>query len=103
MISKFFLENYHRRRCKAKIPMKMIYNSDAKERIKWLNKQCGTESRYLAPEYDSPVSTTICGDEVVMTLYSKSPLTIQIKNAEIAKAYKQYFEVLWGLAKMGSC
>ena len=77
----------------------MIYNSDAKERVKWLNKKEGTESRCLPQESDSPVSTTICGDEVVMTLYTKSPLTIQIKNAEIAKAYKQYFDVLWGLAK----
>ena len=99
MITECFLENYHRRRSQAKIPMKLIYNSDAKERIKWLNKQPYTESRYLPQECDSPVSTTVCGDEVVMTLYDDSPLTIQIKNAKIAQAYKKYFDVLWNLAK----
>ena len=99
MITKCFLENYHRRRSQAKIPMKLIYNSDAKERIKWLNKQPYTESRYLSPECDSPVSTTVCGDEVVMTLYDDTPLIIQIKNAKIAQAYKKYFDVLWNMAK----
>jgi len=98
MITKCFLENYHRRRANAKIPMKMIYNSDAKERVKWLNKQPYTETRYSAPDCDSPVSTTICGDEVVMTLYDDTPLTIQIKNAKIAQAYKRYFDVLWSHA-----
>ena len=57
-----------------------------------------TETKYSAPECDSPVSTTVCGDEVVMTLYDDTPLTIQIKNAKIAQAYKRYFDILWNLA-----
>jgi len=98
-IGTYFLENYHNRRVKLKLGMKMIYNSDAKERIEWLNKKAYTESRYLPKEYDSPVTTCICGDEVVLILYQENPLVIQIKNADIAKAYKRYFDLFWGLAK----
>lgn len=99
IIGKYFLENYHRRRTKLRLEMKMIYNSDAKERIRWLNKMAYTESRYLPKEYDSPVTTCICGDEVVLILYQDKPLVIQIKNGDIAKAYKKYFDLFWGLAK----
>lgn len=99
MIGNYFLENYHRRRVKQKIGLQLIYNNDAKKRIHFLNKQQYTESKYLEPEYDSPVTTCVCGGEVVMILYQKNPLVIQIKNPDIAKAYKKYFDLLWKLAK----
>lgn len=99
MISKYFLENYHRRRVKQKIGLELIYNSDAKERMHLLNKLPYTESKYLEPQYDSPVTTCVCDSEVVMILYQKNPLVIQIKNPDIAKAYKKYFDLLWKLAK----
>lgn len=99
MIGKYFLENYHRRRVKQKIGLEMIYNSDAKERMHLLNKLPYTESRYLEPQYDSPVTTCICDGEVIMILYQKNPLVIQIKNMDIAKAYKRYFDLMWKLAK----
>lgn len=99
LLGKGFLEDYHKRRIKLKLPMQHIYNSDAKERISWLNSLPLTESKYLPSEYNSPVATSICGDEIVLTLYSKNPLSIQIKNAEIASAYKKYFDLLWTLAK----
>ncbi len=99
IIGPYFLENYHNRRVALKFNLKMIYNSDAEERIKWLNSKKLTEAKFLPKEYDSPVSTSICGDEVVLILYQKNPQVIQIKSAEIAKAYKNYFDLLWGLAK----
>lgn len=99
MIGEGFMEDYHKRRIKMGIEMRHIYNSDAKDRIHFLNKFELTESRYLPKEYDSPVATNICGDEVVLILYSEKPLVIQIKNEQIAKSYKNYFDLLWSLAK----
>ncbi len=99
MLSSHFLENYHRRRVKKKLEFYMIYNSDAKERIKLLNSLDHTEARFLPKEYDSPVTTNICGDEVVLVLYSEDPIVIQIKNEQIAKAYKKYFDLLWKIAQ----
>ncbi len=99
MLGDFFLKRHHDTRKKLKLEMKHIYNSDAKTRIDLLNKLPYTESRYLPKEYDSPVATSICGDEVVLILYTKKPLVIQIKNEQIAKSYKKYFDLLWGIAK----
>lgn len=100
MVGKFFIEKYHRRRIELGLGFYPIYNSDAKDRIRFLNSLEHSESRWLSKEYDSPVSTSICGDEVVLTLYSENPLTIQIRNGEIAKAYKRYWDLLWKLANV---
>ncbi|MBR9683372.1 hypothetical protein GOV03_02425 [Candidatus Woesearchaeota archaeon] len=99
MIGDFFLKKYHQKRVMARVKMYHIYNSDAKNRTEMLNKLSYTESKHLLPEYDSPVATSICGDEVVLILYIKKPLVIQIRNAEIAKAYKNYFDLLWKIAE----
>ncbi|MBU0979393.1 MAG: hypothetical protein KJ709_01185 [Nanoarchaeota archaeon] len=101
ILGDFFLERYHRERVKKKIKFYMIYNSDADVRIDFLNKLNYTEARFLPPEYDSPVTTSICGDEVVFFLYADKPQVIQIKNKEMAKAYRNYFKILWKKARKG--
>lgn len=90
-----FIEHYHKRRVAKKLAMKMIYNSDAKSRIQFLNSLPLTESRYLLPEYDSPAQTNICGDEVVIIVWSKRPSCIQIKSSDVANSYRKYFDILW--------
>ena len=99
ILGEYFLERYHRERIQKKIHFKLIYNHDAKERMDYLNSQELTEARYLPKEYDSPVTTTICGDEVIFFHYSKTPVIIQIKNQDIAASYKRYFDILWEIAK----
>ena len=79
--------------------MKHIYNEDAKDRIKYLSKMPYTEVKYLPKEYNSPVSTEICGEEVMFVFWKKNPLVIHIHNKEIATYYKSYFEILWKNAK----
>ena len=98
-----FLEMYHTERVKKKQRMLHIYNEDAIERIKYLNTIPFTEARYLPKEYDSPVATTICGNQVVLMLWPETqeeePIAIQIINDKIAQAYKRYFYLMWKIAK----
>lgn len=95
----YFIPGYHRKRIKRKIAMRHIYNSNAQDRIEWLNKQPLTEARFLPKEYNSPVSTNICGEEVVFILWGQTPIVIQIEDKEIASSYQKYFELLWKLGK----
>jgi predicted transcriptional regulator len=96
-----FLENFHKRRAERKMWQKHIYNSDAVDRIKYVNKNIPfTEARALPKEYDSPITTHICGEEVVFILWQQNPLVIQIKNKELATAYKGYFDILWERSKL---
>lgn len=95
-----FIKHYHERRIKKKQVMKHIYNEDAKERIKYLNSLPYTEARYLPKEFDSPVATNVCGNEVIFIHWGvKPPLVIQIISKELADQYKKYFELLWKIAR----
>lgn len=99
MLEEFFKE-YHKKRAQKKIALRHLFNYDAKDRIKITNKIPYTQSRYLPKELDQPVSTSICGSLVALTVYKgKNILTIVIENQIIADAYRKYFEYLWKLAK----
>lgn len=101
-ILKHFLPGFHARRVKKEIPMRHIYNLDAIERINHLNTLPCTEARSLPKSYDSPVSTLIAGDLVVLTLFSQDLLVILIESASLARSYRNYFNLLWKLAKVPS-
>ena len=98
-LMKNFISGFHKRRLPKKIVMKHIYNHNAQKRIKYLNTLKLTEARFLPEEFDSKVSTNICGDEVVFTLWHDNIMSIRVKNKEIAESYKKYFYVLWEKAK----
>jgi len=94
-----FLEQFHKQRIEKKIVEKVIYNEDALPRIQELKKIPLLEVKTLPKEFNSPMSTNICGDEVFLELFRDNPLTIQIKNKEIADMYIKYFEILWNASK----
>ncbi len=93
-----FLTQFHKKRVQKKIWMLHIYNEDAKDRVDFLNKLKFTGAKYLPKEYNTFATTRVCGDEVVITHYTRPPLTIQICNKELAETYKKYFKLLWKLA-----
>lgn len=55
------------------------------------------EFRYLRAESDA--TTSIFGDYVAIHTLTQKPLIILIKSKEIAKGYRNYFEVLWKAAE----
>jgi len=94
-----FLKTYHEKRVDLKVPIRQIYNFESMERAKYLDSLPFTDVRCLPEEYDSPVSTTICGDEVAMSYWKGIPIFIHIVKKEIADSYRSYFELLWNKAK----
>jgi len=93
------IPHFHKKRISLDIDMKHIYNHNAKERIEILNNMKNTFAKYLPKSFDSQVSTTICGEEVILTLWHENLINIQIKNKSVANSYKKYFELLWNAAK----
>ncbi|MFC1697052.1 TrmB family transcriptional regulator [Nanoarchaeota archaeon] len=98
---KYMIDNYHRERIKKKIVKKHIYNSDATERINFVNSMEYTEARTLPPEFDSQVETAVCGDEVIIVDWNDPVTVILIKNKNLANSYKKYFEILYDKAIPG--
>ena len=86
---------FHRERIKKKIQMKHIYNPDARQRIKYLNKRRFTEARAFPFKYNSHVSTNICGDKVVFILWNDDINVVEIQNIELAEQQKKVFEAIW--------
>jgi len=94
-IIKYYFPKYTTRRVEKKIAFRIIYCSDdRREEPIPLAKV-----RYLPAGYGSLAATNVWGDKVAILIWTENPLGILIKNREVAKAYKEYFELLWGLAK----
>ena len=59
------------------------------------------EYRCLPRKLMPPTVTVIYGDTVALFVYAPSVIVIRIKNKEIAKTYKMYFDTYWAMAKKG--
>ncbi len=94
-----FIEQFHKERIKLKIPMFHIYNSDAPERIAYLNSLPYTEAQVVPQKFNSPMAISVCADETCIKIWNKNALTIHIKNQEIAESFRDYFKLLRLMAK----
>jgi sugar-specific transcriptional regulator TrmB len=94
-----FLTTFHRKRIEKNIPIKHIYNENAKKRINYLKKLKKSDAKYLPPEFNVPATTVIYGDKITFWIWSEEPFNILIKSEKMAEAYNKYFELLWKLAK----
>jgi uncharacterized protein YpuA (DUF1002 family) len=90
------LPRYTRERIKRGIRIRAIATKESK---KYLEKYKLLEARYLPSQYISPASITIYGDKLGITLWSEEPITILVKNKEIAENFLKYFELIWKIAK----
>jgi sugar-specific transcriptional regulator TrmB len=90
---RFYFKWYDKARKSRKIKMKVIAQN---RNIKNLPL---SEIRYLPEKYSNPVSVNIYGDKTAIILWALKPLAIVIKNREITEGYKNYFELMWKIAK----
>lgn len=89
-----YAEQWAEKRRKKKIKAKIIY-VERTNAPKWVLN----EIRYIPKEYTSPVSTTIYGKKVLIFLDESPVSMILIESEKVAKAYKNYFDLLWKIAK----
>ncbi len=94
-----YAQQWHIRRKKLNIPVKMIYN----EKIR--NKKSKTKfpilkMKFNANLYDTPANTWIYGDKVAIIVWSDQPIATLIRSKEVANSYKQFFDVLWKDSKL---
>ena len=92
-VLQFYFNFYDKKRKTKKIKMRIIAQDRKIKRIPL------AEIKYLPAKYQNPVSVNIYGDKTAIILWAKQPLAILIKNSEISKGYKNYFELMWKIAK----
>jgi len=99
--SSIFIENYHKRRIKNKIKIKMLFYNNEKEAFQKFSKYKYIEARLLPNNFKSPIAINIYGNKVAILMGSGSiePISILIEDAGLAEDFKAYFEMLWKISK----
>jgi HTH-type transcriptional regulator, sugar sensing transcriptional regulator len=92
-ILKFYFGFYDKKRKAKKIKTRIIATDRKIKRIAL------SEIRYLPEKYSNPVSVNIYGDKTAIILWASEPIAIVIKNKEVTEGYKNYFELMWRVAK----
>jgi sugar-specific transcriptional regulator TrmB len=92
-ILKYYFRWYDKKRSKKKIKVKIIAYDKKLKDIPL------AEIRYLPKKYESPVAMNIYGNKTAIILWAKNPIVIAIREKEIADSYRNYFELMWKLAK----
>jgi len=92
-----FWHQWNQERIKRKIKARILHqrklSDDVTEQKEFM------DIRFLPPEINNPVVINIYGDRVVSLIWKeKYPLCFMLINTEIAEAYRNYFEMLWGLS-----
>lgn len=58
-----------------------------------------TETRYISRKFRSNASVNIQGDKVAIIIWSDPPEAVLIRNKQAAQLFKNYFDLLWNIAK----
>ncbi len=94
-VLQFYFQWYDKKRKQKKIKARIIAQDKSIKKIPL------AEIRYLPEKYTSPVAVNIYSEKTAIILWAKDPIAIVIRHKEIAEGYKNYFELLWKIAKKG--
>ncbi|MFA6486653.1 MAG: helix-turn-helix domain-containing protein [Candidatus Magasanikbacteria bacterium] len=91
-----YWRSYHHKREQAGINFKILFDRDTPgEMLDWRNRLALSQAKYFPFDLHSPTQVGVFRDLVDISIPGLSPLTFVIKNDEIAKGFKQYFEYFW--------
>ncbi len=94
VLEAYFLQ-FHQRRQKNKVGMRIIYNADAREYGKLRTTMKNTSVRYLPEQFPSPHWIDVFPSAVMFVLVLSSPIAFVVRDAELAQSFKSYFEIMW--------
>ncbi len=93
-----FFEEFNKTLLKKKIKCKIIFDERAKENIESCKKY-GYNVKTLRKEFMSPAEINIYNNKTAIVLWHKTPLAILINSKDITNSFRQYFNLLWKIAR----
>lgn len=90
---RYYFPNWHRRRVKKKIKLKILFNRELMG--KSITKAPLSEVKFLLKEYSSPTTIFIFEDYVVNLIWQDVPVAFLLESKKISKSYRNYFKSLW--------
>lgn len=97
-ILKFYFEQFDMKRKEKNINVKIIFDSKIaqnQEIKKELAKIPLAKIKYIANFNSTQMSEYIYADNVAIVVWSENPIAILIKEKEIAKGYREKFNLIW--------
>lgn len=93
-----YQKEWNRLRAELKIPVKIIWSERVrrkkiKEQLKFIH------ARFLPKTYEFPSLVMFSGDLVFNIIWTEMPFAFMIRSPEAAKSNKNFFELLWGIAR----
>ncbi len=94
-----FFQDWQVRRGRKGIKGKIIYDHAAADIARNRTKAPLTEVRILPKEFKTPAGINVFGDTTAIILWIENPVLFIIENREVADSFRQYFELMWKLAR----
>ncbi len=92
-----FFDRLHKERIQKKVKSKIIFNESSKGLFKSQERSKLIEVRYLIES--TPAAINIYKDYTIIAILTKEPITFLIRNSEVANSFREYFKVMWKIAK----
>lgn len=99
MFPKFYPEYFNiweARRTRNNIKMRIVASKSVKRKVP--KKKLQT-IKFLNLEFKNLTSTFVYENKVAIFMWVEDPIAILIENKELVDSYRNYFEVLWKIAK----
>jgi len=92
-----FFAKIHQERLKKKVKSKIIFTESSRGLFLSQQNSSLVETRYLINT--TPAAINIYKNYVIIAILNKEPITILITNQETADSFREYFNVMWNVAK----
>lgn len=92
-----FFTRLHQQRVKHKVPAKIIFNESSRNLFPEQEKSPHVQAKYLFET--TPAAINIYKDYTIIAILNAEPLTFLIHNKETADSFREYFQVMWKIAK----
>jgi len=92
-----FFSQLHLQRIKKKVKSFIIFNEASRGLFKEQEKSRLVEARYI--KQSTPSAINIYKNYTIIAILTKEPITFLIRNKETADSFREYFEVMWKVAK----
>lgn len=90
-----YFNHFHQRRAEKGIKYKVIYGKKLSDFAFERKNYALTFVKILSHGIETPATTWIFGEYVVLANFDQSPFVIKIKNNAIAATFREYFDLLW--------
>ena len=95
----FFIK-YSKIRADKGIKTKIIFNEDLRkksERVDFFQKSKFYEVKFM--HQSTPAEVLVYKNKALIIILTEEPLIIRITGKEVSESFKQYFEIMWKIAK----